>query len=764
MIFYARKIWRKMAGNFTFVVITDRTDLDGQIYRNFLNTKTVGKSDAARPKNSAEMRAFLSQNKHIIFTLIHKFRYDKGKAYPILSTRDDIIVIVDEAHRTQYKSLAENMRAGLPNAQYLAFTGTPLLGKDRKTNAWFGDYVSEYNFTQSMDDGATVPLFYEKRVPEVLIQNDDLSDEFYDILEDENLDDVQQAKLEKKFARETEVIIRDDRLEAIAKDVAAHFPRRGYLGKGLFVCVDKFTAVKMVDKVQYHWKQEIKRLRGEIKTAVGLRKASLQATLTFMRSTKMAVVISKDAGEEEKFAAKGLNITPHRTRLNTVDEQGHDVEYQFKDPDDPLRLVFVCAMWLTGFDAPTLSTLYIDKPMKGHTLMQTIARANRVTPHLINDVPKANGEIIDYYNVFRNMKKALAAYAVGSEGQEVMPVQEKSALFTLLDDALAEGIAFCQSKGIDLESLDKSGEVFKNLSQFKEYADILLTKDEWRKAFNVYENTISALYEACKPEIMQKKQWRPLVPIFQYLRGVIEALVNRQNIDSISLRIAALLDESVVAADDALQMREPAPQYQITQSGKVWDLRHVDIEKLKEEFKAQPYKHIEIADLRAFIEDKLEKMLQENGSRADFAQRLQEIVNRYNAGGMATENYYEELINFGHDLTDEEERHIRMGLSEAELRLFDLIKKEKMTKGEETAVKNAAKALLKRLQEEKPAVIVQDWYRDVSSQGRVREAVETVLDDMLPEKSFETAVFKATCKRVYTNIYERAYQGLPLAV
>ena len=152
-------------------------------------------------KTVEELRNFLTQNKRIVFTLIHKFRYDKGKKYPILSKRDDIIVIVDEAHRTQYKSLAENMRAGLPNAQYLAFTATPLFGKDRKTNQWFGDYVSEYNFTQSTDDGATVPLFYEKRVPEVLIQNDDLGDEFYQIVEDENLDEAQVAKLENKFAR-----------------------------------------------------------------------------------------------------------------------------------------------------------------------------------------------------------------------------------------------------------------------------------------------------------------------------------------------------------------------------------------------------------------------------------------------------------------------------------------------------------------------------------------------------------------------------------
>ncbi len=233
MIFYVRKIFRKLTGNFTFVVITDRDDLDGQIYLNFLNTATVKKNEAAQPKNSKELRETLATNKTIVFTLIQKFRYDKGKQYPVLSDRNDIIVIVDEAHRTQYNTLAENLRAGLPNANYLAFTGTPLLGTDRKTNAWFGGYVSEYNFSQSMDDGATVPLFYEKRVPEVLIQNEDLSAEFYQILEDEDLDEAQQVKLEKKFATELEVIKRDDRLETIAKDIVYHFPRRGYLGKGL---------------------------------------------------------------------------------------------------------------------------------------------------------------------------------------------------------------------------------------------------------------------------------------------------------------------------------------------------------------------------------------------------------------------------------------------------------------------------------------------------------------------------------------------------
>ncbi|MEE4377287.1 MAG: HsdR family type I site-specific deoxyribonuclease, partial [Candidatus Competibacteraceae bacterium] len=297
MIFYARKIFRKCPGNYTFVVITDREDLDGQIYRNFLNTGTVRKADAAQPKNSEQMRLFLGQNKRLVFTLIQKFRWPKGKQYPLLSARDDIIVIVDEAHRTQYQSLAENMRAGLPNAQYLAFTGTPLLGRERKTNEWFGDYVSEYNFSQSMNDGATVPLYYKKRVPEVLNQNDDLSEEFYEILEDENLDELQQTKLERQFASELEVIKRDDRLETIAKDIVYHFPRRGYLGKGMVIAVDKFTAVKMYDKVQRLWKEEIKTLRGKINQSRDeLQTARLKRILDYLRKVEMAVVISQENG------------------------------------------------------------------------------------------------------------------------------------------------------------------------------------------------------------------------------------------------------------------------------------------------------------------------------------------------------------------------------------------------------------------------------------------------------------------------------------
>lgn len=759
MIFCVRKVFRKLAGNFTFVVVTDRDDLDGQIYRNFLNTGTVARHEAAQPKDSEEMRDFLGRNKRVVFTLIQKFRWPKGKAYPVLSHSEDIVVIVDEAHRTQYKSLAENMRAGLPQASYLAFTGTPLLGSERKTNAWFGDYVSEYNFQQSMDDGATVPLFYEKRVPEVLIANTDLSGEFYEILEDENLDEAQQEKLERKFAQEMEVIKRDDRLETVARDIVYHFPRRGYLGKGMVVAVDKFTAVKMYDKVQRLWREELKALHKRIaQSANDIEKARLKKLIDYMRGVEMAVVVSAEAGEEARFAVQKLDIKPHRERMDRLDEHGHDIEFNFKDAEHPLQLVFVCAMWLTGFDVPTVSTLYLDKPMQGHTLMQAIARANRVTSWQVNGVSKRNGEIVDYYNVFRSMKQALKDYAQGQGDQDEPPVREKEALFGLLDGAIAEGLRFCTERGVALEEVLAKEDIFTKLGRFNVFADTLMANDEWRKAFNVYQNTISALYEACKPEVLKLGKSRT-VAAFDYLRGVMDGIVGDADIDAASQRIAELLDESVVVNDaEAFTARQYNAEYQIIQKGKTWDLSKIDFDKLRDEFRQAPYKNIEIADLRAFIEQKLKLMLEQNTSRTDFAQRLQKIIDAYNAGGSSTENYYDDLLKFARDMQAEDERHVREELSEDELELFDLLKKDGLTRDEAQKVRLAAKSLLHRLLEEHPKVLVQDWYRDRQSAMVVRSAVEQVLDANLPD-SYDRTTFKKKCDNVYELIFDLASHG-----
>jgi len=480
-----------------------------------------------------------------------------------------------------------------------------------------------------------------------------------------------------------------------------------------------------------------------------------------MRSVEMAIVISEDAGEEEKFQKQGLDIKPHRKKINEIDANGHDIEYRFKDPDDKLQLVFVCAMWLTGFDAPTVSTLYIDKPMKDHTLMQTIARANRVSSFTINGVSKTNGEIVDYYNVFRNMKKALSDYALGDEDENETPVHDKSELFELLDDALNQTQIYCEGLEILLNDALSADTTFNKVHLFKTWADKLLERDDYWKEYKVYENTVSSLYEACKPEILEGK-FRPIIAVIQYLRGVVNSIISQTDINAIKQKIDDLLDQSIVTSDGAMMAAEFISEYQIVRKGKTFDLSKIDFDKLKGEFKHREFKNIEIANLRNFIEQKLVQMLNENSTRTDFAEKLQQIIDKYNSGGMTTENYFEDLVKYAENMKSEDERHVREGLSKDELELFDVLKKEKMTKAEDVKVKTAAKHLLKRLVEEQPKVLIQDWFKDSQSQIKVKSAIEEVLDSDLP-KSYDKNIFKDKSQKLYNLVYEYASRGLKWA-
>ncbi|WHZ58781.1 type I restriction endonuclease subunit R [Metabacillus hrfriensis] len=747
MVMFTRKINRKFKGNFTFLIITDRDDLDGQIYKNYLRTGVISKDEKVRPKNSSQLREYLQMNKTYIFSLIHKFRYDKGKKYPVLSERDDIIVIVDEAHRTQYKELAENMRAGLINAQYIAFTGTPLLGNKRLTNAWFGDYISEYNFGQSIEDGATVPLFYSKRVPTVDLINIDLDNDFADIIESEDLSEEEQKRLEKHYSHELEVLKRDDRLEAVAKDIVYHFPRRGYLGKGMVVSVDKFTAVKIYDKVQYHWNEEIKRLNKEIKKESDeIKKATLKNIVDYMRSVKMAVVISQEDGEEEKFAKQGLNIKIHRDRMNSVDENGFDIEDHFKNPQHKLSLVFVCSMWLTGFDVPSVSTIYLDKPMRGHTLMQAIARANRVAPG------KTSGIVVDYLNIFKYMKKALGEYADSKDDIE-MPVKDMNNLIELINQTLNETEEFCSYIGIDLKAIIDADNTFEMLELFMDYANVILGNDDNKNQFRVYSNLAENLYEASKPEIFSTQWDNPLLKVILYLRGIIDGTVSDERIENAKTKISVLLDQSIEAA----RVEGASGEYGIVKS-KVIDLSKLDIDKIREQFKVTPYKNIEISDLRVFIEEKLNAMLNKNVTRSKFSELFKGIIDRYNAGGSENEEFYEELLKFIEKMHEEDERHIRENLKEEELELFDLLKKDKLTKKEEQQVKLSAKELFETLVEKKNGLLIVDWYKDEQPKLRVQSVVQDVLDKTLPQ-SYDRLIFKQKLDVVFNHIVDRATTG-----
>ncbi len=328
------------------------------------------------------------------------------------------------------------------------------------------------------------------------------------------------------------------------------------------------------------------------------------------------------------------------------------------------------------------------------------------------------------------------------------------------DDAIAQGKEFCHEKDIDLDAVLKGNDVFKNVGQFNEYADRLLSQDEWRKGFAVYENTISSLYEACKPEILGDPLVRT-VAAFQYLRGVVDAIIEQKDIDAVSIRVGELLDESLVV-EKAKTTGDDIDEWRITRSGKTWDLSQIDFEKLKEDFQHSTYKNIEIADLRAFIQHKLDQMLQQNATRAGFAQRLQGIIDAYNAGSSSVDNYFDELVDFTKELKEESERHIREGLTEDELELFDLLKKDKITKEETQKVRLAAKSLLQRLRKGRPKVLVQDWFKDSQTKHRVQSTVEEVLNKHLPE-TYDRILFKEKCDSVFDLMFDYASRGLKWA-
>ncbi len=747
MVMFVRKVRRKLLGNFTFLIVTDREDLDAQIHKTFVRTEVVGDKEECQPGNAWQMRDFLSGNKPIVFTLIQKFQYDKMKQYPVLSTRNDIFVLVDEAHRTQYKQLAENMHTALPNANYIAFTGTPLLGSRRLTNQWFGDYVSEYNFAQAIEDGNTVPLFYSRRVPEVGLTNDWLDTDIDQICEEEKLNDREKELLENSSSRIMEVIKREERLDRIASDIAHHFPRRGFWGKGMVVSVDKYTAVKMYDKVRKYWAEETKLLvkeRNEAKTSE--ERSAINERLNYMNKVEMAVVISKEEGEEDKFAAQGLDISLHRKKMEAITPEGKDIEDRFKDKDDPLSLVFVCAMWLTGFDVPSLSTLYLDKPMKGHTLMQAIARANRVYPG------KSCGIIVDYVNVFKYMQKALSEYAE-TDGKEDYPAKDIEQLITNIERSISDTEAFLLKIGIKTEDIIAEEETINRLEMLRKAYDHILTKDEWKERFKVMSNLLINLYDAAKPEILERGWYNDKFAIIAHINGWLCNLIDDEKLRKARLRMAEALDRSVSAG-----VSEQQATYGIHQ-GKVIDLSKLDVDAIRKEINKTPYKALETDDLRAFVERTLEQLINKNCTRVAFSQRYRNIIDRYNAGGSENEDYYKKLLQLIEDLKKEQSRSTDLGLEEEELEIFDLLRADKkLTKAEEQKVILAAKNLYHKLSEEKERVMVVDWFKDEQPRLQVFALIQTSLNKDLPE-SYDGVSFKQKTNLLFNHFVDMAVQG-----
>ena len=776
MIFFAKKIHRKIGQNFSFLIVTDRSDLDSQIFRNFSETEIIklqtgdgemskGEQRAAenfyRPKSRKQLLEYLQLQKKYVFAMVFKFGLKKGKQMKQVSGRDDWVVIIDEAHRTQYKGLADNMRIALPNAQYIAFTGTPIF-KSALTKNWFGDCVSKYDFLQAIEDGATVPLFYKRGVPRVKQVNEELTDEVDDLFNSENLTEEQIRKLENEYATIMEVVKRDDRLEEVAKHIVNHFPYRLDVRddegnrrpmKAMVISIDKFTAVRMHDKVQRLKKIKLRELIDLIyKTSDPEEKARLRSAKKFLEETKMAVVISEEAEEDKKFEKEGLIIKPHRKLMDEPDENGQNIEDYFKDPDNVYRIVFVTAMWLTGFDAPSVSTLYLDKPMKMHTLMQAIARCNRVFEG------KKNGLVVDYFGVFRNLKKAFSIYIETTKDKEGKPVehfpaQVFSELLKLIEEAIKEGMAYCKDNGVDLQAILDIGEKgFKEIELFQDYADILLKKDDVKKKFNLYTNTITSLYDSARPEIYQRVNIKHTKEVFEFLQNIVNRNQDQQSLDEARGKMADILDKSIKSQGDLAN--EPTESYTIKEYDR-FDLSKFDIEELKKEFKEKKHKHIAFTDLRELLQYKLRQMLRSNSTYVHFVIRYEQIIDSYNSDSISLQEAIDGLGEIMDDMSKAEKERISMGMTPEQKEIFDLLKKDTLTKAERKRVEKAAIELFEYLDGEKGRVLVVDWHKTKQTREKVKTAIVKVLSEHLPE-SYGRAEFTKKMDKVFQRFRERA--------
>jgi type I restriction enzyme R subunit len=794
MAYFVQKVRNTVSGglNLKFVLVTDRDDLEDQLWKTFGRSGLLDPKHQTRAKSAAHLGELVKAGAPVVFTLIQKFKNPTGKgggAFSKLTARgEDYVVLVDEAHRSQYKDLGDNMRRGFEGASYLAFTGTPLLDAVETTKEWFGGYVSQYNFQESVLDGSTVPLFYHNRVPQMVLQNDALNEEFMAIMEDESLSDEQKERLTRKYANLMTVITDSDRLDSVAQDIVGHFPNRGYLGKAMVVSIDKPTAVKMYDKVKARWGLRLKEIQSQIYAAAAgsPERLELERLRKWMKDTEMAVIVSEEAEEEAKFLGLGLDIRPHRALMNkTWGDEHLTIEDRFREATDPLRLVFVCAKWLTGFDAPTVSTLYLDKPLQNHTLMQTIARANRVavaldeagqvaTDQTLMPIGKMSGLVVDYYGLMAGgrLEKALAKYARAKnteDGDKVdYPAEDFEMLLGYLDTSIGEAVKFLDKQGLSLAEVLDSKETFDKLGQLDDMADALSKTEELKKEFSVYQTAVTSFYQACKPDILTEEllkgggaylgRYRRTKDALEYVRRIIgRQQDNSGDFDGARAKADSLIDEAIVAQGGG-------KGYQIDGQGQEINLSGLDLEKLQERFKERPHKNLAITDMVDFLQNRTQQLVNRNVGRVDLAQKLHDIIQQYNTASSDVEAFFAALKDYAEKLRDEEKRSVAEGLSEEELEIFDLLFVGELKPAEKSKVKLAAQHLLAKLRdnETKKQVLTPDWHKNPQLQMKVREMIGGVLDDDLPGKDegYPKPVFIEKRDAVYQHLLSLATLGV----
>ena len=748
MVFFCQKIHRKFTGSYTFLIVTDRNELDTQIYGTFSGVGAVpqvkaGAKDSLKANSGKHLKELLGSEHRYLFSLIHKFNFTEE-----ITRRDNIIVISDEAHRTQGGDLAMNLRNALPNASFMGFTGTPIFKDDELTRRIFGDYVSRYDFKRSVDDGATVPLYYENRGEYLGLKNPAITQQIRAVIdaESEDLDSDQRSRVEQLFAREYPILTAKKRLDAIAKDVVWHFCNRGYKGKAMFVALDKLTAVRMYDLIMHHWKLLVEKLEKEVAKGKYGDQELLEKSreLQWIKETEICVVVSSEQNEIQKFQKWDLDIEPHREKMNS-----QDLEVRFKDENDPFRFVIVCAMWITGFDVPTLSTLYLDKPLKSHTLMQAIARANRISEG------KNNGLIVDYIETYTALLDALAIYGTGGDGggtgggeKPEPPIKPKEELILLLEEALIATETFLQDEvNYNLEELIKAEGLYK-LSAMEKAVNAVYTTDETKRKFQVLAREVFKKYKALQPDKMLN-HYASRKNAIDVIYTAIEDNIESADVSEIMKKIQDVIDESIstVAA-------EPTQD-----SGKIIDLSGLNFELLEQYFLKTANKNTAVQSLKDKIEHKLKVMVERNPLRVDYYQRYQEIIDDYNRGkdSVTIEETFKRLIEFVNSLTEEEKDTRREGLTDEQKAIFDILRKQNLTESDKKRVKEIAIELLDDLKKEK--LKVDQWAYKTATAAAVYNTVNKTLFELLPYPTYETDEVDLKTNLVFEHLKHQYYGG-----
>lgn len=730
MVFLAEKIRRKFSGSPTFLVLTDREELDKQISETFESCGCLAgvPAECCRATSGKDLVNKLQGNPSYVFSLIQKFNQEGIE--PIYPDHD-IVILSDEAHRSNNGICAEKMMLLLPTASRIGFTGTPILEYDNLTSRTFGGYVSVYDFNRAVEDKATVPLFYENRSDKLHIENPELNEELLEAVAEADLDASQTDKVERELSHGIHVIMAEDRLRSIAKDFVKHYTGIWESGKAMFICVNKVTTVMMYDYVQQYWMEAIAEEEHKLKTMSQQEAMEQRRKIDWMKSTEMAVVVSQEQNEIANFEKWGLDIRSHRQKMET-----RRLDDEFKDPDNPFRIVFVCAMWLTGFDVKPLATMYFDKPMKAHGLMQAIARANRVSQG------KSNGLIVDYIGVVKALRKALADYTSnvsGTEGED--PVIDKDELIVRIAELTREIEFFLEDRGFELESLF-AAEGFEKINHIKNAADAVSVTDETKKHFGIMARELFKMYK-----FVTSKEVEPsLVQAHDAIRAIYAQLNKRRDAsDTTDLMVALqqIVNDHIVVKETDEEQKQ----------GTRFDISGIDFARLSQEFAKAQQPHLLLDDLRDVIEERLTTALKENPRRIDFFERYEKIIEGYNSeqDKATIEKTFNDLIQLSKELDESQKAWIREGFENLQqMVVFEMLFKEELSKSEIAEVKKIAVDLVATIEARLREMV--HWTEKPETRDRIRILIR---DEVwkLPEVPYPEEELTQRIDEIYDYFY-----------